>query len=459
MLEDIENFTTALADLAWGPWLLVLLVGGGLFFLVRSGFTPFRFLPHALGLLTGRYDNPDHPGHISHFKALSTALAGTIGMGNIAGVALAITVGGPGAIFWMWVTAVVGMATKFFTCTLAVMYRGKDSEGQLQGGPMYVIREGLPKYMHWLAYLFASVACIGALPALQSNQLVQIVRDLVFIEQGWLASSDDPFYFNLGCGLVLAALTAAVISGGVSRIAKVSAALVPSMALLYVGAALIAMLLHWQAVPHAFALILNDAFSGEAVAGGSLLAVILYGVRRGAFSNEAGMGTEALAHGAARTNEPVREGLVAMLGPLIDTLLVCTATAIMILISGVWQQSETAGVTLTAQAFAHLLGPAGTVIVFTCVVCFATTTIFTNSFYGSQCVSFLLGVHRKNKYLLVYVGFILVASVLSIDAAISIIDASFALMAIPTVVSAVWLSPKVMQAANSYWAKMRAAHE
>lgn len=455
MLEQIEAITTTMADLAWGPWLLGLLLGGGLFFLIRSRFTPFRYLPHAIDLLRGRYNNRDDPGHISHFKALSTALAGTIGMGNIAGVALAITIGGPGAIFWMWMTAVVGMATKFFTCSLAVMYRGRDSNGELQGGPMYVIREGLPPRMHWLAYMFAIVGSIGALPALQSNQLIQIFRDLVVIEYGFLHTAADPFNFNLGSGLVLASLTAAVVFGGLTRIAKVAAALVPSMSVLYVGAVGVALLLNLEAVPAAFALILTDAFTGEAVAGGGLLAMILYGVRRGAFSNEAGMGTEAMAHGAARTTEPIREGLVAMMGPVIDTLLVCTATAMMILVSGVWQQGEAEGVTLTAQAFSELLGPAGTVIVFTCVVCFAVTTIFTGSFYGSQCVSFLFGAHRKQIYLTVYVTFILIASVISINAAVSIIDASFALMAIPTMVSALWLSPQVITAAQEYWAKLQ----
>ncbi len=459
MIESIEAVTTRIADLAWGPWLLILLLGGGATFLVLSRLAPFRYLPHAIALLRGKFDDPDDPGQISHFKALSAALAGTIGMGNIAGVALAISIGGPGTIFWMWMTAIVGMATKFFTCSLAVMYRGKDSNGDLQGGPMYVIREALPKRMHFLAYMFAGVGLIGCLPALQSNQLVQIVRDLILIDYGWLAAGEDPLAANLACGVILAGLTAVVIFGGISRIAKVAAALVPSMSALYVGAALIAVMLNLEAVPGAFALIMQDAFTGDAVAGGGLLAMILYGVRRGAYSNEAGMGTESLAHGAARTAEPVREGLVAMLGPIIDTLIVCTATAMMILISGVWQQGDLEGVTLTASAFSALLGPAGTVIVFICVVCFASTTIFTYSFYGSQCTSFLFGVGRKRAYQYVYITFIVVASIISIDAAISIIDTSFALMAIPTMVSALWLAPKVLAASRDYWARMQAASD
>ena len=197
MLNSIQSFTTAFADLAWGPWLLWLLLGGGFYFLVRSRFTPFRYLGHAIDLIRGKYDNPDHPGHINHFSALSAALAGTIGMGNIAGVALAIKIGGPGAIFWMWMTAILGIATKFFTCTLAVMYRGKDDAGELQGGPMYVIREGLPKRFHFLAFFFAIVGMVGCLPALQANQLIQIFRDLVFIEQGIIAPGADPFLLQL----------------------------------------------------------------------------------------------------------------------------------------------------------------------------------------------------------------------------------------------------------------------
>jgi AGCS family alanine or glycine:cation symporter len=454
MIQNFEAVTTIMADLAWGPWLLVLLLGGGLTFLVRSHFTPFRYLPHAIQLLMGKFDNPADPGQINHFKALSAALAGTIGMGNIAGVALAITIGGPGAIFWMWMTAIIGMATKFFTCSLSVMYRGRDSNGDLQGGPMYVITQALPRRMHFLAYMFAAVGLIGCLPALQSNQLIQIFRDLVLIDYGWLSATADPFIFNLCSGAVLAAVTAAVVFGGITRIAKVAAALVPSMSLLYVGSVGVAMMLNFDAIPAAFSLIVRDAFTGDAVAGGGLLAMILYGVRRGAYSNEAGMGTESLAHGAARTSEPIREGLVAMLGPVIDTLIVCTCTAMMILISGVWQHGESQGVTLTADAFSQLLGPAGSVIIFVCVLCFATTTIFTYSFYGSQCTSFLFGAHRKRLYLYIYVSFILVASVISIRSAVSLIDTSFALMAIPTMVSALWLAPKVMDAARSYWIRI-----
>lgn len=455
MIENFQLVATTFSRWAWGPWLLVVLLGGGFFFLVYTRFAPFRHLPHAWALLRGRYDDPNDPGQINHFQALSSALAGTIGMGNIAGVALAITVGGPGAIFWMWMTAILGIATKFFTCSLAVMYRGRDSAGVLQGGPMYVIREALHHRWRFLAYWFALFGLIGALPALQANQLVQILRDVVFIDLGMLAADADPFAFNLTTGVLLTALSATVVFGGLPRIAAVASRLVPSMTALYLGTTSIVLILNAGALPDVLTLIVTDAFTGEAVGGGALLSVILYGVQRGAYSNEAGIGTEALAHGAARTREPIREGLVAMLGPVVDTLLICTATASVILVSGVWQDGSAAsGVTLTAAAFERLLGTPGVVVVFVCAVCFAVTTIFTYSFYGSQCASFLFGVGAQFYYRLVYVGFIVVASVVSFRAAISIIDGAFAMMAIPTMFSAVLLAPRVKAAADVYFAAL-----
>ena len=341
----------SICRLRLGALAVSLVAGRWLLFLVRSKFAPFFYLRHGLDLVRGKFDNPNDPGHISHFSALTAGMAGTIGMGNIAGVALAIQIGGPGAIFWMWMTAILGIATKFFTCSLAVMYRGYDDKGELQGGPMYVIREALPKRWHFLASLFAVVGLVGCLPALQSNQLIQIFRDLVMIEQGFLSPNEDPFTFNLISGVVLAAITGAVIFGGLHRIAGTAKVLVPLMTGLYLVTVMLALFLNIGAIPEALGLIISDAFTGEAAAGGSVLAVILYGVQRGAYSNEAGMGTESLVHGAAKTNEPIREGLVAMLGPIIDTLVVCTATALMILIAGTWQSDASQGVTLTANAF------------------------------------------------------------------------------------------------------------
>jgi len=458
MIEQFQALASAFAQLAWGPWLLVLLLGGGAFFLGYARFAPFRHLPHAWALLRGRYNAAQDPGQITHFQALSAALAGTIGMGNISGVALAVTIGGPGAIFWMWMTAILGIATKFFTCSLAVMYRGRDDRGELQGGPMYVIREALHRRWRFLAYWFAFFGLIGCLPALQANQLVQVFRDVVFVDSGLLSDGDDQFAFNLSVGIGITLVTAFVIFGGLHRIALVASRLVPMMTVLYVGAALVAIVLNIDQVPAVVALILGDAFSGDAVGGGAVLGVILYGVQRGAFSNEAGIGTEALAHGAARTREPIREGLVAMLGPIVDTLVICTATAFMILVTGVWSAPGNGdGVTLTAAAFEAALGSVGVVLLLVCVVCFAGTTILTYSFYGAQCASFLFGTRAQMPYRIVYVGCIILASVVSLRAAISIIDGAFAMMAIPTVISALMLAPHVRQAARDYFARLDAS--
>ena len=458
MLETFQSLATTFSSLAWGPWLLVLLLGGGFFFLVYTRFAPFRHLPHAWDLLRGKYDDEHAPGQISHFQALSSALAGTIGMGNIAGVALAITIGGPGAIFWMWMTAILGIATKFFTCSLAVMYRGEDDAGQLQGGPMYVITEALHPRLKFLAYWFAFFGLIGSLPALQANQLTQVLRDLLLTDSSLLPANTDPFTFNLSTGLVITLLTASVIFGGLTRIANVASRLVPTMSAVYLGTTLIVLALNIEALPGVIGLIVTDAFTGEAVGGGALLTVILYGVQRGAFSNEAGLGTESMAHGAAKTNEPIREGLVAMLGPIVDTLLICTATASLILISGVWQDgSGISGVTLTAAAFESLLGTPGLIALYACAVCFAITTILTYSFYGTQCSSFLFGTGSQNTYRWVYVSFIVIASVVSLKAAISIIDGAYAMMAIPTMVSALLLAPKVKAAAADYFQRIDSA--
>lgn len=458
MIEYFQLVATTFASWAWGPWLLVLLLGGGFFFLLYTRFVPFRYLPHAWQLIRGRYDDENDPGQISHFQALSAALAGTIGMGNIAGVALAITIGGPGAIFWMWVTAILGIATKFFTCSLAVMYRGHDDAGNLQGGPMYVIREALHPRFRFLAYWFAFFGLIGSLPALQANQLVQLLRDLFFVDPGLQTAESDPFQFNLIAGILISVLTASIIFGGLQRIAQVASRLVPFMTVLYLGTATLVLILNIDALPGVIGLIISDAFTGEAVGGGALLTVILYGVQRGAFSNEAGLGTESLAHGAAKTKEPIREGLVAMLGPIVDTLLICTATASLILISGVWQDgSGVSGVSLTAAAFETLLGVPGLIAIYLCAACFAVTTLLTYSFYGSQCASFLFGTRHQNTYRWVYVSFIVVASVVSLNAAISIIDGAYAMMAIPTMVSALLLAPKVKAASQDYFSRLKAS--
>ena len=456
-MRAVDAFLAAFATWAWGPWLLVLLLGGGAYFFAYSRFLPFRYFFHALDILRGKYDNPNEVGDLSHFRALSSALAGTIGLGNIGGVAVAIHMGGPGAIFWMWMGAALGIATKFFTCTLAVMFRGPDSAGHIQGGPMYTVVNGLGPQWRPLGMMFAFCAMFGVLPIFQINQLVQALRDVVLIPNGWLAGSGETFAFNLGCGALVACLVSLVAIGGIERIGHVTARIVPLMVALYVGCALVILAMHLPEIPGIFALIVRDAFTGEAAAGGAVGSVILTGIRRSAFSNEAGVGTEALAHGAARTNEPVREGLVAMLGPMLDTLIVCTATAVIILSSGVWRDSDANGVTLTAQAFEANLPGFGPYILVVCVFFFAISTMFTFTYYGTKSLGFLIGAKRQGLYKYFYVATILVGAVTSISSVINLTDAMFALMAIPTMTSALWLSPHAMRAARDYFQRLEAA--
>ena len=450
----IEEAIVKFANYAWGTPLLILLLGGGTFFLLYSRFLPFRYFKHGIKILSGKYDNPDDTGDISHFAALSSALAGTIGMGNISGVAIAIYMGGPGAIFWMWISALLGIVTKFFTCSLAIMYRGKDSLGHAQGGPMYVVTEGLGKKWKPLAILFCVTGLIGCLPAFQSNQLVQIIREVIFIPNGWLAG-ESHFVFNLSTSIIIAILVALVIIGGIKRIGAVTSRMVPTMVLLYMFSAIWILVTNYTQIPYFLSLIITDAFTGKAVLGGAVGSVIITGFRRAAFSNEAGIGTEAMAHGAAKTNEPIREGLVAMLGPVIDTLIVCTTTAFVILISGVWQSSEANGVTLTANAFTQAIPGFGPYMLITCVVFFSTSTMFTYSYYGTKCLGFLIGAERQHYYNYFYVFMVVVSGVVSLETIVSLIDGMYALMAIPTMTSALILAPKVMKAAHLYFGKLK----
>lgn len=460
-MKFIEQALSAFSSFMWGMPLVYLLVGGGLFFLIYSRFAPFKHFKHALNILRGRYDDPDDPGDITHFEALSSALAATVGMGNISGVAVAIFMGGPGALFWMWVSAFVGMATKFFTCTLAILYRGEDSEGKVQGGPMYVIREGLEKKWgdNWtyifkpLAGLFALAGIFGPLPIFQANQLTQILRDSIYIPQGWVTANAH-IGGDLITGLVLVVLVSIVIFGGITRIGKVTSKLVPAMVVIYVGCVIAILAAHITEIPHYLGLIVTDAFTGKSVMGGAVGSLIVIGIQRGVFSNEAGLGTEALAHGAAKTKEPVREGLVAMLGPAIDTIITCTMTALAILVTGVWKSTEANGVTLTLNAFNEALPEFGTYLLVICVVFFAISSMLTYSYYGTKCLGYLIGADKQHWYNYFYVGSIIFGSVASIGAVIDLIDGMFALMAIPTMVSTILLAPKVKEAATSYFERI-----
>ena len=453
-LQQLEDFFNAWADIMWSTPLVVLLVGGGLFFMVYSRFQPYRYFGHAIDLLRGKYSDPNDPGHIPHSQALSTALSGTLGLGNIAGVAIAISIGGPGAVFWMWVTAIVGVATKFYTASLAVMYRGKDSSGILHGGPMYVIMEGMGKRWYPLAALFAGACLIGALPIFQANQFIQLLRDVVAIPAGW-ASPDQHFTFDLVASSLVAILVSLVITGRIERIGRLTVRLVPSMVLLYLFMTVSVLYTFAADIPVTLLLIVTDAFTGEAAAGGSIGAVILIGVRRGAFSNEAGIGTESLAHGAAKTTEPIREGIVAMVGPVIDTLLVCTCTALIILLTGVWEtDAGVQGVTLTARAIEQVFPVTGMYLLLVMVGLLSFSTMVTMWFYGVKCMGFLFGTKRQYWYSPIYIALLLGGAVVSMDIVNGLILATYATMAIPTMISALYLSPKVNRAAKAYFAKL-----
>ncbi|GAB3825978.1 sodium:alanine symporter family protein [Pontibacter rugosus] len=418
-----------------------------------SGFLPFRHLGHAINVLRGKYDDPNDPGDINHFEALSSALAATVGMGNISGVAVAIATGGPGVLFWMWVSAFVGMATKFFTCSLAIMYRGRDTNGHVEGGPMYVVTEGLGKKWKPLAAFFAIAGLFGTLPIFQANQLTQVLREVVLVPSG--IATTNPFYWNLGIGLSLVFITSLVIFGGIQRIGQVAGKMVPSMVVLYMLAVFYIMFVNYTNIPGAFAMIFEDAFSARAVLGGAVGAIIIAGARRAAFSNEAGIGTASMMHGAAKTDEPIREGLVAMLGPFIDTLIVCTLTGLAIILTGAWQTSDGNGVLMTVTAFNLAMPGIGSYVLVICVVIFAFTSLFSYSYYGTKCFSFLFGAKYKHYYNYFYVLTIVFGATASITAVISLIDGMYAMMAIPTMVSALILSPKVMKAARDYFERMK----
>ena len=387
---------------------------------------------------------------------MSTALSATVGMGNIAGVAVAIAIGGPGAVFWMWVSAVIGMSTKFFTATLAVLFRGKDSEGKTQGGPMYFIVEGLGKKWKPLAIFFSICGLIAALPVFNTNQLTQAINDIVLKPAGIYSG----FQSDLTIGIILATITAIVVLGGLSRISRTAEKLVPSMVGLYFIMVLIILGIYGEVVPHYFKLIITDAFSasffeGDAFLGGVVGGLILLGIKRGAFSNEAGIGTAPMAHGAAKTNEPIREGLVAMLGPAIDTLVVCTLTALAILVTGVWESSDTNGVTLTATAFQTVLPVYGKYGLMLCIAVFSISSLFSYSYYGTKCMSYLFGVKNKSIYNYFYIGSIILGATTTLEMVIGLVDSVFAFMAIPTMTATIILAPRVVKEARIYFKKLK----
>ena len=452
LLEIANSAISAFASFMWGLPLLILLLGGGIFFSLYSRFVPFKYFGHGLNILLGRYHDPKDPGEITHFQALSSALASTVGLGNISGVAIAIQMGGPGALFWMWVSAVVGMSTKFFSCTLSILYRGKDDEGNIQGGPMYYIENGLGPKFKPLSILFSLAGLVGCTVMFQSNQLADIIRNEIFIPYGWF--SESIMMGNFVQGVIMAILTAIVIFGGIQRIGQVASFMVPIMVLLYVFSGLLVIFNHLSEIPSLFALIINDAFTGDAVMGGAVGSVIIAGVRRALFSNEAGLGTSDMAHGAAKTKEPVREGLVAMIEPFIDTIVVCTITAMVILASGVWEQEGLNGVTMTTTAFIKELGGFGKFLLLSAVLTFSLSTMMSYSYYGSKCSGYLFGTKSIFYYRCFYIVTIVIGAMITIEVVINLVDGMYAIMAIPTVLGSMLLSGKVMAEARRYFSAL-----
>jgi AGCS family alanine or glycine:cation symporter len=434
-----------LADTVWGTPLVALLLGGGCFFIIASRALPYRYMGHAIAILRGRYDTPDANGEISHQQALAAALSNTMGLGNIAGVALAIVAGGPGAVFWMWMSAIVGIATKFFTCSLGVMYRGKDSLGNLQGGPMYVIREALPRPYYPLAVLFSLAGLIGTLPIFQANQLTALIQDTVL-------AGTAPGWAPLAIGVVIATVVGSVIFGGLPRVARVAVALLPTMVIVYLAMTMWVLANHLPDIPRVLATIFTEALSPTAV-GGGFLGVMLIGISRGAFSNEAGVGTEVMAHSAAKTDEPIREGMLATLGPVFDTLIVCTCTALVILLAGNWQSpGDMSGITLTADAFRSEMGNVGLITLGFVALILSTTTMFAGWYFGAKCFGFLVGAKWQPYFRWFFVAAVVFGATVSIDVVFNLISASYGIMAIPTMVSAIILAPRVLRAAERYFA-------
>ena len=392
---DLDKLISEISSFVWGYPLLIILIGGGLYLLLISKFIPFKYFLHSIDIVRGKFDDKTSDGEISHFQALTTALSATVGMGNIAGVAVAISIGGPGAIFWMWISGIIGMSTKFFTSSLAVMYRGVDSAGNMQGGPMYFIVNGLGNRWKPLAVFFSFCGMVGALPVFNVNQLTQAINDIVLIPYGVAITSMS----NVIIGLSLIIITSIVILGGLKRISIVASKLVPFMVGVYMLTVFVIILINVDKLPYYINLIFYDAFhadyySGDSAFGGVLGALIILGIRRGAFSNEAGIGMAPMAHGAAKTNNPIKEGFVAMLGPAIDTLIVCTMTAMAILVTDVWK-TDANGVSLTALAFESSFPIFGNYILLVCVLIFSVSSLFSYSYYGTKCLSFLMGDENK----------------------------------------------------------------
>ena len=447
-METIAQFLNTAVGYVWGLPLVCLLVGAGLLFTVIFKGIQFRAFVHAINVVRGKFDHPGDPGEISHFQALCTALSATVGLGNIAGVAVAINMGGPGAIFWMVLTGVVGMATKYVECSLAIMYRKVDERGVVHGGPMYYIILGLGEKWRPMAAFFAfatMASSFGAANMFQTNQVASILET---------SFSVPPFL----TGVVFAITTAMVIIGGIKRIANVTSYLVPFMAGIYILGALVVIVVNIAEVPAAFYQIFHDAFNGTAATGAfagiAVRTVLVQGVRRACFSNEAGLGSAPIAHSAASTSEPIREGVVALLGPFIDTVVICTMTALVILLSGAWTQSAN-GVDLTAIAFDDAIPGFGGYFVPIAVMLFAYSTLISWSYYGERAADFLWGEKGILPYKITFCCLAFVGAIWHLGPVLDFSDIMLGLMTIPNLIAIILLMPRVKEASAKYFNKLK----
>lgn len=446
-MQNLQSMMETLSGWVWGPYMLVLIVGTGVFLTFRLLFWQFRMLPLAFKQVFCKHDKAQkEPGDISHFASLMTALSATIGTGNIAGVATACVLGGPGAVFWMWMTALFGMATKYGEGVLAVKYRIKNEKGQMSGGPMYYIERGLK--WKWLAIIFAffgTVASFGIGSSVQSNTVALAVENSLGVET-WIT------------GVVITVFSALVILGGISSISKASSVIVPIMAILYVTGGLIIILNNLHLVMPAFELIFRDAFTGEAVAGGAIGAVIRYGVARGVFSNEAGMGSAPIAAAAAKTDHPARQGLVSMTGTFIDTIIVCSITGIVLVMGFIMAGNSFGGATgavLTTQVFDQLLPGFGGWVVTFGIIFFAYSTILGWSYYGEKCCTYLFGEKYVLIYRLIYIASVFIGTIATLDLVWLFADTFNGLMAVPNLIALLLLSGVIAKESKDFIAKRK----
>ena len=447
-METIESILNQLSDFIWGIPLLVLLVGTGIYLTIRLGFLQIRSLPYALKLAFSRNQDKKSEGDISHFQALMTASAATVGTGNIVGVATAVVLGGPGAVFWMWAAGLFGMATKYGEAILAVKYRVKDSEGNMAGGPMYYLEHGLKQ--KWLGVLFAvfgALAAFGIGNGTQSKAVADLMNDTFSIPV-WIT------------GIALVIFAGLVILGGIKWIGRVTAFFVPIMAVFYILAGLIVMIANINLVPEAIGTIFTYAFSGEAVAGGTVGAVIRFGVARGLFSNEAGLGSAPIAAAAAKTDLPGRQALVSMTQVLIDTFIICSITGITIVMSGQWQDTSIEAGVLTSSAFGTLLGDVGPYLITLGLLFFATSTILGWGYYGEKCFQYLFKNPTAVKvYRTVFVLFIFVGATASLDVVWTLADVLNGLMAIPNLIGLLGLSGIIIYETKRFQKKVKEEKE